>query len=209
MRRISGVMELVVGRTLQDPAGDSGERDPHVAVPQMPVGQEKHHGEDVAVQKGERTHAGTEGVGHDAEHDSGREPDPIHERDDLDRVLAQLGQGRHHLGGMVDLVELPERRDLVKGVVGGPIGEFVGQDLQHGRERENNPRWPEEGRVRSELARQPGDDQRRARRTGRSPACRRRRRTRSRSAPTGACRSATTDGGECAWGRSSGESPSR
>ena len=55
-------------------------------------------------------------------------------------------------------MELPEGRDLVKGVVGGPIGEFVSQDLQHGRERENKPGWPEEGRVRSEFACQPGDD---------------------------------------------------
>jgi hypothetical protein len=51
-----------------------------------------------------------------------------------------------------DLVELQKRRDLVKGVLGGPVGEFVSQDLQHGRERENKPRWPEEGRVRPEFA---------------------------------------------------------
>ena len=103
-------------------------------------------------------HARTEGIGHDAEHDSGRKPDPVHECNDLDRVLAQFGQGRHHLGGMVDLVKLPERRDLVKGVVGGPVGELVSQDLQHGRERENNPGRPEEGRVWPEFAGQPGDD---------------------------------------------------
>ena len=137
MRGIGGMMQLVMGRALQDPAGDPGERDPHVAVAQMPVGQEKRHGEDVAVEQGERAHAGTEGVGHDAKHDSGRKPDPVHERDDLDRVLAQFGQRRHDLGGMVDLVELPERGDLVEGVVGGPIGELVGQDLQQGRERED------------------------------------------------------------------------
>ncbi len=147
-----------MGRTLQDPAGDAGERDPHVAVPEMPVGQEKRHGEDVAVQKRERANAGAEGVGHDAKHNSGREPDPVHEHDDLDRVLAQLGQGGHHLGGMVDLVELPERRDLVKAIVGGPVGEFVGQELKHGRERQDHPGRPEEGRVRPEFAREPGDD---------------------------------------------------
>jgi hypothetical protein len=59
---------------------------------------------------------------------------------------------------MVDLVKLPERRDLVKAIVGGPISQFVGQDLEHGCERENKPGWPEEGRVRPEFARQPGDD---------------------------------------------------
>ena len=51
MGGIGGVMQLVMGRTLQDPAGDAGERDPHVAVPEMPVGQEKRHREDVAVQQ--------------------------------------------------------------------------------------------------------------------------------------------------------------
>ena len=104
------------------------------------------------------SHAGPEDIRHGAEHDSGREPDPVHERDDLDWMLAQFGQGRHHLGGMVDLVELPKRRDLVKGVVGGPIGELVSQDLQHGREREDRPGRREDRRVRPECARQPGDD---------------------------------------------------
>ena len=102
-------------------------------------------------------HAGPKDISHGAEDRSGREPDPVHERDDLDRMLAQLGQGRHHLGGMVDLVELPERRDLVKGVVGRPIGELVSQDLQHGREREDHP-VAKDRRMRPECARQPGDD---------------------------------------------------
>ena len=33
MSGVGRVMELVVSRALQDPAGDSGERDPHMAVP--------------------------------------------------------------------------------------------------------------------------------------------------------------------------------
>ena len=51
MDGIGGVMQLVMRRALQDAAGDAGERDPHMAVPQMPVGQEEHHREDVAVEQ--------------------------------------------------------------------------------------------------------------------------------------------------------------
>ena len=107
MRGIDGVVQLVVGRALQDPAGDAGERDPHVAVPQVAVGDEEHHRENVAVEQRERLDAWAEGIGHRAERDSGRKADQVHERDDLDRMLAQFGEGGHDLGRMVDLVELP------------------------------------------------------------------------------------------------------
>ena len=106
MGGIDGVVQLVVGRALQDPAGDAGEWDPHVAVPQVAVSNEEHHREDVAVEQRERLDAWAEGIGHRAERDSGRKADQVHERDDLDRMLAQFGERRHDLGRMVDLVEL-------------------------------------------------------------------------------------------------------
>ena len=65
------MVQLVVSRALQDAAGEAGEGDPHVTVPQVAVGDEERHQENVAVEQGERAHAGTEGVGHDAEHDAG------------------------------------------------------------------------------------------------------------------------------------------
>ena len=59
---------------------------------------------------------------------------------------------------MVHLVELPERWDLVKAIMGGPVGEFVGQELKHGRDREDDPGWPKEGRARSKFVSQAGHD---------------------------------------------------
>ena len=98
MDGIGGMVQLVVRRALQDTSGEAGEGDPHVAVAQMAVGDEERHQENVAVEEGERAHARTEGVGHDAEHDPGRKPDQVHESDDLDRMLTQFGKRRHDLG---------------------------------------------------------------------------------------------------------------
>src|SRR5579872_6536595 len=118
---IGGMMQLVMGGTLQDSAGDAGEGDPHVAVAQMTISEEERHRENVAVQKRERAHAGAESVGHGAEYDAGRKTDQVHEGDDLDRMLAQFGQGRHHLCGMVNLVELPQSRNLMETIMSEPI----------------------------------------------------------------------------------------
>ncbi|HKI15745.1 MAG TPA: hypothetical protein VKA12_12230 [Roseiarcus sp.] len=152
------MVQLVVSRALQDPAGDASERDPHVAVPQVAVGNKEHHQQNVAVEQRERLHPGAEGIGHDAEHNSGRKPDQVDERDDLDRMLTQFGERRHHLGRMVDLVELPQRRDLVEEKVAEPIGELVSQELEHGRNGQDGPNGPMRRRARPENMGQAGDD---------------------------------------------------
>jgi len=104
MSGIGGVMQLVMGGTMQDATGDSGEGDPQVGVPQMTVGQEKRHREDITVQQGEGARARAKGVGHDAECGARAETDQIDHDDDLDRVLAQFGERGQHLRRMMDLV---------------------------------------------------------------------------------------------------------
>ena len=106
MPGIIGVVNLMMCRALQNPPHSSGERDPHVAVPKVAVGEEEHHQENVAVQQSKGLDAGAENIGHDAEHETGREPDQVDESQDLDRMLAQFGEGRQHFGGMVDLVSV-------------------------------------------------------------------------------------------------------
>jgi hypothetical protein len=158
MDGIGGMVQLVVGRALQDAAGEAVKGDPHITVPQVAVGDEERHQENIAVEQGERANARTERVGHDAEHDAGRKPDQVHERDDLNRMLTQFGERRHDLSRMVDLVELPEGRDLVEAIMGEPIGQFGSQELEHRRERKDRPGRPPRGRVRPPDVGQAGDN---------------------------------------------------
>ena len=152
MSGVDGVMKLVMGGTLQDPAGDSGERDPHVGVPQVTIGQEKRHRDDVAVEQREGLDARAEDIGHDAECGARAETDQIDHDDDLDRMLAQFGEGGQHLRGMVHLVELPHRGDLVEEIVAEPIGEFISQQLERGRHGHDHPRGPMGRSMRAEDA---------------------------------------------------------
>ena len=142
MSGIGGVMQLVMGGTMQDATGDSGEGDPHVGVPQVTVGQEKRHREDIAVQQGEGAHARAKRVGHDAECRARGQTDQIDHDDDLDRVLPQFGEGGQHLRGMVDLVKFPQGRNLVKAIVGQPVAEFISQQLERGRHGHDCPHRP-------------------------------------------------------------------
>ena len=130
--------------------------------------------EDVAVEQRERLDAWAEGVGHRAERDAGRKADQVHERDDLDRMLAQFGEGGHHLGRVVDLVELPQRWDLVEEIVAEPVGELVGQELEHGRKARTVQTGQCAGAGGPKTMVRPATIASR-RRTGPGPACRRRR----------------------------------
>ena len=73
-------------------------------------------------------------------------------------MLTQFGERRHHLRRMVDLMELPQRRDLMEEKVAEPIGEFVSQELEHGRNGQDRPGGPMRRRVRPENVRQAGDN---------------------------------------------------
>ncbi len=152
--RVDRVVELMVRRAVQDAAREPGEGDPHPAVAEVPIGEQERHHEDVAAEQREGTHAWPEGIGHRAEDEAGRKTDQIDDEEDLDRVLAKLGEDGHRLGRMVNLMELPQSRDLVQRVVGQPVGEIVSQHLQNRRQREQRGDRPSRRRTRSERMRE-------------------------------------------------------
>ena len=49
-------------------------------------------------------------------------------------MLAQFGERRQHLGRMMHLVELPQRRNAMEEVMAEPIGEFIGEQFEQRRQ---------------------------------------------------------------------------
>ena len=71
--------------------------------------------------------------------EAGREPEDDGKGNQLHRVLAHLGGGRHHLGGMMHLVEFPHDFRAVEGKVRQPVAQIERQDLRQGCKGEDPP----------------------------------------------------------------------
>src|SRR5580658_5930636 len=70
MARLVGMMDLVMSRTLEEPAGHAREGDPHMRMAQMPDRHDEKHQHEIGVEQSEGADSRSKQIGHRAEDDA-------------------------------------------------------------------------------------------------------------------------------------------
>ena len=121
VRRIAGMMQVVVRGAVQQLAPEAREGDGHVAVPHMVEGDQVQGHQQGLHRQRLALRGITEEEGGQAIDRAGGRPVDHGEHQELHRMLAPFRGRGHHLRGVVHLVEGPQDRDTVHGPVRQPV----------------------------------------------------------------------------------------
>src|SRR3990172_2622444 len=131
VRGIGRMMDLMMRRAEKQPAPWAREGDPELRMLQGADEEREEQHDGVGVGDRELLDRRSQQVVEGAARDAGEQRQDIVEHQRVDRVHTKIGQWGEDLGFVVDLMKLPEERNVVAEVVVDEIGELVGHEQRN------------------------------------------------------------------------------